>query len=111
MSEEKRKLIYELENIIKSATLDARRPFRFDFDPLFHTLSGQYIPSSFSMFKAFERAYDDDKKAFKKALIAVIEKGNKYLQAEIEASPSLKEDFLQKIQKNKESIEKIKGLL
>ena len=77
---------------------------------LFHIITGRYIIWSYGYREAFKKAYDINKDALRKALIALLERSNRDFQKYASKYPSLKEEYNKKITVNKELIERLRTL-
>ena len=99
--------MYEL--IITHLFLPESINFRGELEELYYTLTGEYIPSSFSLSKAIERIYrNDHQEILKKILITIAEKGKREFKRLQNDYPSLKVDIEKRIQSLDKFINRIK---
>lgn len=84
---------------------------RIELDNLFRDLTGRpTIGLSYGLSKVLKRAYQEDRDALRKSLIAILEHSNSYFSDQISKYPSLQFDYEKKISKNNALIEELKRL-
>ena len=72
--------------------------FRQELEKLYHTMSGQYLPTSFSLAEAIKRIYDNGHQdILKRILIAICERGIREFEAQVETYPTLKNEIRKRI--------------
>jgi len=77
---------------------------------LFHIITDRYIIWSYGFKKAFEEAYNINRNALRKVLIALLERSNRDFQEGVSKYPSLQEEYNKNIIVNKELIERLERL-
>ena len=68
---------------------------------LFYDITGHHIIWSYGFNKAFKGAYNEDRDALRKALIALLKRSISYFSGQISKYPSLQKKYEEKISKNK----------
>jgi len=76
----------------------------------FYDITSKHIIWSSGFRKGFERAYEENRDALRKALIAILKHSNSYFQDQISKYPSLQDDYDKNTLKNKALITKIEQL-
>ncbi len=86
--------------------------FRKEFEKLYHALTGEYLPSSYSINKIVKPIYESGhRKILFKILKAMAERGIKEYKKMQEDYPTLKDEIDERIEKLKEVIEKLNKLM
>lgn len=84
---------------------------REELHKLFYDLTHRYtIGLSYGLFIVLKRAYEEDRDALRKALIALLKNSNSYFRNQISKYPWLQADYENKISKNETLIEKLEKL-
>lgn len=68
---------------------------------LFYDINGHYIIWSYGFTRAFKEAYNENRDALRKALIALLKRSISYFNGQISKHPSLRDEYEQNISKNK----------
>jgi len=104
-------IIETIIEIYSTADYSPLIPPRIELDNLFYDLTGRHtIGLSYGLSKVLKRAYEEDRDALRKALIALLKNSNSYFRNQISKYPSLQADYEKKISKNEALIEKIEKL-
>ena len=81
-----------------------------ELSTLFYDLTGHHIIWSYGFSKALEGAYNENRDALRKALIALLKRSISYFSEQISKYPDLHGDYEKKKSKNKALIAKIQQL-
>jgi len=83
---------------------------KMEWSTLFFHLTGQHIIWSYGYRKALEEAYNKDRDALRKALIALLRRSISYFNDEISKYPDLQDEYRKKISNNEMLIAKLERL-